>query len=221
MSADAPAEAPIALPVSRRQRPATPAEQLAAQDLRTLAWLHASERDIATWLALHGGGFPQGLALLREDDPAVVAMDAALAALARTPASDRAALDDALAADYTGIYLTHALRASPYESVWLDEDNLMLQGPTFDVRAIYRQHGMGAADWRQMPEDHLSHELSFCAHMLEQGQPQVARSFANDHLLRWLPQFAERVHRRADTTLYAALAMLTLHAVQALLRESD
>lgn len=209
-------QASVAPPVSRKQRPATPAERLAAEDLRTLSWLHASERDSATWLALHSGGFPLGLALLAPDDPAVVAMDAALAAMGRTPASDRPELDHVLAADYAGIYLTHALRASPCESVWLDEDNLMLQGPTFAVRALYHAHGMAVADWRQMPEDHLTHELAFCAHLLDAGKPEAARQFANEHLLRWLPQFAERVHRRADTALYAALAMLTLHAVQAL-----
>lgn len=216
MSAADPTFAPVALPVSRRARAATAAEQLAAQDLRTLAWLHAGERDSTTWLALHRGGFPAGLALLAADDAAVAAMVAALEALGRTPVNERPQLDAELAADYAGIYLTHALRASPYESVWLDEDNLMLQGPTFDVRAAYRQHGMVVTDWRAMPDDHLSHELAFCAHLLALGQPETARQFAAAHLLRWLPQFAERVHRRAGTLLYAALAMLTLHAVQAL-----
>ncbi|MCA0177763.1 MAG: molecular chaperone TorD family protein [Proteobacteria bacterium] len=214
----APTVAPVAMPLARRARAATPAEQLAAQDLRALAWLHAAERDSATWLALHRNGFPQGLALLTAADDAVVAMDAALTALGHTPASERRQLDAELAADYAGIYLTHALRASPYESVWLDDDNLMLQAPTFDVRTIYRQHGMVVIDWRTMPDDHLSHELAFCAHALALGQPEAARQFASEHLLRWLPRFAERVHRRAGTLLYAALAMLTLHAVQALHR---
>lgn len=196
--------------------PITPALTRAAEDLRTLAWLHAQERDVATWLALHAGGFPTGMALLAADDAAVVALDEALLALARAPANERAELDDALAADYAGIYLTHALRASPCESVWLDQDNLMLQEPTFAVREVYRRWGLAVADWRDMPDDHLTHELNFVAHLLAQGHTQGAAEFLREHLLRWLPQFAERVHRRADTALYAALAMLTLHAVQAL-----
>ena len=33
-----------------------------AEDLRTLAWLHAAERAPAVWLALQAAGFPVGLA---------------------------------------------------------------------------------------------------------------------------------------------------------------
>ena len=58
---------------------------------------------------------------------------------------DRAALQDDLDADFAGIYLTHALRASPCESVWLDEENLMMQGPSFAVRDCYRRHGLSVA----------------------------------------------------------------------------
>lgn len=75
-------------------------------------------------------------------------MSAALSALAeqRRARQDDMALPassvDELAADYAAIYLTHALRASPHESVWRDDDHLMLQGPTFAVRAFYRRHGV-------------------------------------------------------------------------------
>lgn len=214
-----PAEARVLGPSTQRQPvpgPVTPAMVQAAEDLRTLAWLHAHERDVKTWLALHGSGFPTGMTLLPPDHTAVVALDEALLALARSPASDRAVIDDALAADYAGIYLTHALRASPCESVWLDDDNLMLQEPTFAVRAFYRRYGLAVGDWRDMPDDHLTHELNFVCDLLQAGHTQGAAEFIDAHLLRWLPQFAERVHRRADTALYAALAMLTLHAVQSL-----
>lgn len=172
------------------------------EDLRTLAWLHAGEREVGLLREMHAAGFPAGLLLPREDRVALDAMDRALAGLADGD-------DDALRADFASIYLTHALRASPCESVWIDEDHLMLQAPTFEVRAFMRRHGLAAADWRRMPDDHLSVELEFLAALLELGEAAEARRFLDEHLSRWLPSFASAVQARAATPLYRALAGLT------------
>jgi TorA maturation chaperone TorD len=185
-----------------------------AQDLRCLAWLHAEERDGATWLALYRAGFPMGLYLAGGNG--VPAMTRALETLAEVHAHEPQRVDDRLAADYAAIYLTHALRASPCESVWRDEDHLILQEPTFAVREVYRRHGIGPLDWRAMPDDHLVHELCFVAHLLEADEQAAALDFLDHHLLTWLPQFAERVAQRADTLVYAALALLTVDAMNLL-----
>lgn len=200
--------APSAPPVAGRWRDA-------ADDLRTLAWLHAAERDAATWLALGDAGFPAALTLA-SGDPGVALLSQALERLREEHAADARAADDRLAADYAAIYLTHALRASPLESVWRDEDHLMLQGPTFAVREIYQRHGLRVADWRRMPDDHLANELTFVAHVLERDDTTAALGFLRQHLLSWLPDFAARVAQRADTALYAALAVLTVQCCSAL-----
>jgi len=192
---------------------AVPAAEL-AQDLRSLAWLHAAERDAATWLSLHRAGFPLGLHL--SGGEGARAMTQALQALGVAAAQDRQGVDDRLAADYAAIYLTHALRASPCESVWRDDDHLMLQAPTFAVREFYRRHGIPPLNWRAMPDDHLVHELGFVAHLLETGDDAAALRFLDRHLLTWLPQFAARVAQRADTAVYAALALLTMDAASLL-----
>jgi TorA maturation chaperone TorD len=194
----------------------------AAEDLRTLAWLHRAERTAATWLALHEAGFPGGLTLQGPDAHSRTMLTAALVELRAQHARNPQAADDELAADYADIYLTHTLHASPYESVWRDEDHLMLQGPTFAVREFYRRHGMVVSDWRQMPDDHLSHELDFVAHLLAPGPAQdlaAAQAFLKNHLMTWLPDFAARVSRRARTPLYAALAALTAEALTCLGQE--
>ncbi len=187
-----------------------------AEDLGTLSWLHASEHGAAVWRDMLDAGFPQGLVLLPADDPAMTAMGQALQALAARNQAGDPRLDDELAVDYAAIYLTHALRASPCESVWLDEDHLMWQGPTFAVRAFYSRHGMGVNDWREMPDDHLSHELAFIAALLARGEFGAAHDFLTQHLLAWLPAFAARVAQRAGTQVYAALAVLTAQACLAL-----
>ena len=196
--------------------------RLAAEDLRALAWLHASERSPQVLAALYANGFPATLTLVAADDPWLRAMDAALAALfhahcggpQQEPAPLPASSEDDLAADFAAIYLTHALRASPHESVWLDQDHLMLQEPTFAVRAFYARHGVQAADWRQRADDHLTTELEFIALLLEWGQLREAARFLKTHLMAWLPQFAARVSQRAATPFYAALAGLTLAACE-------
>ena len=196
--------------------------RLAAEDLRALAWLHASERAPQVLAALYANGFPATLTLAAADDPWLRAMDAALKALAGDASCDDeqesvplpASSEDDLAADFAAIYLTHALRASPHESVWRDEDHLMLQEPTFAVRAFYNRHDVQAVDWRQRPDDHLATELEFIALLLERGELKEAARFLKTHLMTWLPQFAARVSQRAATPFYAALAGLTLAACE-------
>ena len=52
---------------------------------------------------------------------------------------------DLLAAEYADIYLNHSIQASPCESIWIDEDGLMMQEPMFQIRGWYRRHGLADA----------------------------------------------------------------------------
>lgn len=200
------------LPAS--QTAVSSADAMAAEDLRALAWLHEVERPPAVLVELHRSGFPQTLSLLLPEHAAVTQLDAALAALADTAIEDAPRCAADLAADYAGIYLTHSLRAAPYESVWRDEDQLMMQAPTFAVRDFYTRHGVVVQNWRHQPDDHLSHELRFVALLLERGERREATRFLRTHLLVWLPMFTEKVEQRAETRFYADLATLTLACVQ-------
>ncbi len=183
------------------------------EDLLALALLHDRELDrdlilrlwehcYEDWLALRliGQRGADALALLRQG-------------LTDLPTDLHQETLDQLAADYADIYLTYGLRASPCESVWLDQDNLTLQEPTFQVREIYRRHGLAVADWRKRSDDHLVNELRFLAYVLNgESQPAnlaEAARFLDEHLLRWIDQFAERVANRCDTRFYAGLALVT------------
>jgi TorA maturation chaperone TorD len=118
-----------------------------------------------------------------------------------------------LAADYMDIYLTNGLRTSPCESVWLDEDHPTYQRPRFEVRDWYRAQGLRVEDWRKRSDDHLVNELDFLAHLLagvHQSVPLTeAARFMDEHPLRWIESFAERVADRCSTRFYAGLALLT------------
>lgn len=184
-----------------------------SEDLLMLALLHDRELDRELIHALWRDCYEDFLGLRLQGHRAVRALALLREGLTEIPTELRQPTLDRLAADYADIYLTYGLRASPCESVWLDDDNLTLQEPTFQVRAWYRRHGLSVTDWRKRSDDHLVYQLRFMAHLLDgEGEgadlAEVAR-FMDEHPLRWVSQFAERVAARCDTRFYAGLALLT------------
>jgi TorA maturation chaperone TorD len=183
-----------------------------ALDLGTLAVLHNAELDDATLGQLKLAGFPEGIGLRLTGDAGREAM--AFLSQAMDELSSPLSCDDLndLAADYAAIYLTYGLHASPCESVWLDQENLGMQAPMFQVREFYRHFDLAAANWRMRPDDHLVIELHFLSCLMGDEHPQAlpeAARFLDEHLLRWLPRFADRVSARCATPFYAGTARLT------------
>jgi TorA maturation chaperone TorD len=182
--------------------------------------LHDRELDAARISDLQQMNFPAGLGLCPRSTLACEAasvLNAALLDLGQQPAE---ATVDALAADYADIYLNHTLQASPFESVWLDEDGLAMQQPMFQVRAWYRRYDLAVRDWRTRADDYLGYQLAFLAHLFTTcaevpDYESAAKllgdtaAFMDEHLLRWLSEFAQRVAHRCATPFYAGLAMLT------------
>ena len=184
-----------------------------AEDLQVLATLHDHEPDATLLQQLKAVEFPSSLTLLPETEPGIEAMtlvQQALSALSTDP--DQEILDE-LAADYASIYLNHNISASPEESVWLDEDSLMCQQSMFQVRSWYESNGLEIPDWRLRPDDHLVYELQFIAFLLNKDEHmetlEKTATFMDEHLLRWLGNFGERVLVRCDTPWFAGIAALT------------
>jgi TorA maturation chaperone TorD len=181
-----------------------------AVDLVTLACLHDRELDSATIEALKAVDFPCSLSFDLHSSTGKEALALMIAEIDAIAVS--AEEIDGLAVDFAAIYLTHGIGASPCESVWLDEDSLVMQQPMFSVREAYAGAGLEVPDWRQRSDDHLVFQLQFVASLLEEGTVDTCRQaarFLDDHTLRWLPEFARRVASRAGTPFYAGLAMLT------------
>lgn len=188
----------------------TPMRLALAEDAEMLAALHDRELTAETVAALRETGFPANLGLLPASDAARKTWQMMQAAV---PAEIDAERLDRLAADYAAIYLTGAYGASPCESVWLDDDHLACQAPMFDLREIYAAAGLAAENWRRRPDDHLVLQLLYVAHALRQANDAAAlrglASMLDQHLLRWLPDFAARVSDRCEHPFFAVLAGLT------------
>lgn len=184
-----------------------------AQDLAQLAMLHDAEAGNLLIQSLKQSGFPAGLGMKLESATAREALMLIEKALAGLPDPLDEQHADELAVDYAGIYLTHTYRASPNESVWVDEENLERQQSMFEVREYYTRYGLGAANWRKRADDHLVLQLQFLAHLFGAEQRDdvftTAARFMDEHLLRWLMPFASRVTGRCATPFYAGINLLT------------
>ena len=188
-----------------------------ALDIRWLARLHGRELDAPMCRHLFSEAFPENLVLLL-DGESVQALELVRDALRELGGDPKPEALEILAADYAGIYLSYAFRAAPNESVWIDEDQLAMQGPMFEVRKWMGRHGLTVANWRLRPEDHLVHELEFLAYLLETGAGaenfSEAADFMDRHLLRWAGAFCRRVAARCETSFYAGLNALTGHYLE-------
>jgi TorA maturation chaperone TorD len=187
--------------------------QVLREDLLLLALLHDRELSAGTLHDLRRDGVEDLLGLRLESPAGRAALALLDQGLTDIPAPPDQRTLDILAAEYADIYLNYAFDASPCESVWLDEDGLIMQEPMFQIRGWYQRHGLAVANWRLRTDDHLVNQLQFVAFLLEgEANPvrleEVAR-FLDEHPLRWIGAFAERVASRCRTRYYAGLASLT------------
>jgi TorA maturation chaperone TorD len=185
-----------------------------ADDAEMLAWIHSREIAPSMLLELRAIGFPDNLALLPNGSRAKEAWTAMRSAIGPLPQDGQEQAFDQLAADYAAIYLTAAYGVSPCESAWFDDDHLVCQDAMFQLREIYRAAGLCAADWRRRPDDHLVLQLAYISHAVRSVKNLddwrgIARVM-DEHLLRWLPEFAARIAHRCETAFYAGLAVLTI-----------
>lgn len=184
-----------------------------AEDVELLASLQSIEPTVEILRDLQENDFPAGLGL-RLQSPigkqAVELMQRALAAIGDSPAQT---VIDELAVDFAAIYLNFSFRTSPCESVWCDKDGLTHQTPMFQVREWYKNYGLAAENWRVFADDHLVLQLKFIAYLfkLDEKQETLRESarFMDEHLLRWIGKFAQKVENRCATPYFAALTRIT------------
>lgn len=190
-----------------------PLFQAIADDLNLLVILHGEELNPERLLQLKDVAFPAHLGLSLKSERAIPVLQAMSEAVTNWPENPRPDQLDRLHVDFANIYLNYVYRASPEESVWVDDDHLAMQQSMFDVREIYQRHGLEAANWRLRPDDHLVSQLQFTAHILTHEPDtetlEELAHFLDNHLLRWLPYFSQRVAQRSETEFYASLALLT------------
>lgn len=191
-----------------------------ASDLGLLARLHDRELDEEILDIIKEIPVREWFSLNLEGPEAEEAFRLIEKSLAEIPDLSEPGAVDELAAEYAAIYLTHAYRSAPTESVWRDEEGLERQAAMFRVRSWYEHYGIRVPNWRVRSDDHIVHEIEFLAFLCEVGKDadnmaQPAR-FLREHPLVWIPEFCRRVVQRCQLPLYAGIALLTLAYLQRL-----
>ncbi len=204
-----------------------------SQDLQQIAVLHDKEIDKTLIDALREVNFPYNLGLVlssevgNEETGLYKPQHFFKTVLQELPENIDQETLDRLAVDYADIYLNHGLHASPFESVWLDEDNLLQQEPMFQIREWYKRYGLETENWRIRSDDHLVLQLQFIATLLAPESPvsdkfslqqrlHDATTFMDEHLLLWVSDFCNLVSQRCSTDFYASAMVLTNAYIQEL-----
>jgi TorA maturation chaperone TorD len=130
-----------------------------------------------------------------------------------------------LKVDFSKLFVgPYKLFAAPYGSVYLDSERKMMGDSTLDVKNRYREEGLDTAKNFKDAPDHISAELEFMYFLIFKeieafansdietaiGFIQKQRSFLEDHLMAWVPEFANNIIESAENPFYTNLAKATV-----------
>jgi TorA maturation chaperone TorD len=129
-----------------------------------------------------------------------------------------------LEVDFSKLFVgPYKLFAAPYGSVYLDGERKIMGASTLDVKDRYRQAGLETAKNYKDAPDHIAAELEFMHYLVfkeieafSNPDPETAigfiqkqKSFLEDHLMAWVPEFAANIIENAETSFYQNLAKTT------------
>ena len=129
-----------------------------------------------------------------------------------------------LKVDFSKLFIgPYKLFAAPYGSVYLDGERKIMGDSTCDVRNRYMEVGLDVASNFKDTPDHITAELEFMYFLIFKEIEAFAnsntemvisfiqkqKSFLEDHLLSWVPQFTVNIIENAKTPFYKNLARAT------------
>jgi TorA maturation chaperone TorD len=108
------------------------------------------------------------------------------------------------------------VEADPWESFYLSRDNTLFQSITLEVRKAYVAQGLLPQAYPHVADDHVALELDFMARLAERLEDAfesndshkaseyllASESFAREHLINWIPAFAEVLGKAQHSYFY-------------------
>lgn len=137
---------------------------------------------------------------------------------------------DAIQQDYLRLFIgVGKVLAPAWESVYFNEDRLIFQEQTLQVRQWYRRYHVEAEKIHKEPDDHLGLELIFLSYLAQLALEDLQRKddlafakhieaqqqFLREHLLLFAPKWDELVEKHAATDFYRALGRMILGSLLA------
>lgn len=120
-----------------------------------------------------------------------------------------AAVARQLAAAFTQLFdgVGGSKTVSLYESAYVGVSGRLFQAPSSDMEKLLRQSNVSTRHAFREPPDHLSIELALLGRLLRHdADRQAPTALLDDHLLVWVPAFAERCRECDRTGFYAGAA---------------
>ncbi len=133
-----------------------------------------------------------------------------------------------LRADYTRLFIgIDSIPAPLWESVHFNDERMVFQEQTMQVRAWYRKFGLQVENLHHEPDDHVGLEMAFLSHLAKlgleaiEGQNPAAlkclldaqRDFLREHMLKWIPQWCDQVEKHASTDYFRGLSCIVRGAL--------
>ncbi|MDP2167273.1 MAG: molecular chaperone TorD family protein [Thermodesulfovibrionales bacterium] len=97
--------------------------------------------------------------------------------------------------DFENIFRQHP----PYESMY---DYYGGISPLFEVHAFYESAGLMLDEELGLPADHIGVELLFMSYLVENNRLELQRKFLEGHLLKWAPQYMDKLQKAAESGFY-------------------
>lgn len=122
-----------------------------------------------------------------------------------------------VAAEYTRLFVGPGAPPAPlWESLYREGGKFLFGQPTFDMKQVLREHGLGLDEETHQLEDHLGVELLYLAAMSERfaaGAPSAAdvrgqAGFIQEHLLWWVGDLHAKAEALAPEGYYAPVIEL-------------
>ncbi|KEQ14276.1 hypothetical protein GZ77_07635 [Endozoicomonas montiporae] len=156
-------------------------------------------------------------------------IDKGLALIAQGLQSLNEATVKHIKADYAELFVGPAeLKAAPWASVYLTEEQTLCGEPTLAVKQFYRECGVEIDTGTREPEDHLGLMFAFMAERLAKmvetetdsacldTQRAVLKDFLSEHVLTWAPHFLDILYDNAQTDVYRGISLLAKGSLEQL-----
>ncbi|MEL1133723.1 molecular chaperone TorD family protein [Desulfitobacterium sp. THU1] len=125
--------------------------------------------------------------------------------------------------DYTRMFIgPDRLPAPLWESAYLNEERLLFQEQTLQVRQAYLKYHFLPKHFMQEADDHLGLELDFMYQLTLRAKAAMAeekldelneifsdqKDFLENHLLKWVPGLTSKISETAKFTFYPGIAKI-------------
>lgn len=132
-----------------------------------------------------------------------------------------------LAIEYTRLFLGPGKHISPHESIHHERDDgkwgQLWGDSTVEVKKFVESLGLKYKESDTSIPDHISVEMEMMQKLIEREQQawgeekveealyclKAERMFIDDHLIKWIPQFCNKVEAEAEMTFYSEMAKVT------------